>query len=156
MTAGLLTAGDPVSTVPPPTRPSGATRGPHQARSALRASAITLSLAWPMLSSAPCPSTSHLATLRRSAGSHPPIPALCHPGRHHLSIPLTWSFLDTGLRIHSPSSHSLQSLGQHVLSTALEQALLQVLQVWKQTRNLRPTAHRAREECKCAMCWAGK
>lgn len=103
MTAGLLTAGDPVSTVPPPTRPSGATRGPHQARSALGASAVTLSLARSVLSSAPCPSTSHLDTLRRSAGSHPPTPPLCHPGRHRLSIPLTWNFLDTGLRVHSPS-----------------------------------------------------
>ena len=58
MTAGLLTAGDPVSTVPPPTRPAGSTRRPHQARSALRASALTLSPARPVLSSAPRPSTS--------------------------------------------------------------------------------------------------
>lgn len=37
MTAGLLTAGDLVSTASPPTRPSGSARHPHQARSALRA-----------------------------------------------------------------------------------------------------------------------
>lgn len=125
----------------PPHLPSGPARHPHQARSALRP-CLTLSPARPVLSSAPLPSTSQLATRVAPAGSHHPAPALCHPGRHRSSIPLTGlELLITGLRVCS-SQLALPPVTSANVYRALpgEQALFQVLQVRKQTRT-RSAAH---------------
>lgn len=61
MTAGLLTAGAPVSNHRPPTQASRASSGPHQTHSALRAFTLTLpparNVLWPAPSSSRSPTS---------------------------------------------------------------------------------------------------